>query len=427
MRVHNASDWLSSHLQYLTISEFSGAFGDLATLIPIVVALAVNNQISLSWSLIFGGIFNIVGGLWFDIPMCVQPMKSIAGIALLAKLEQGEIMAAGIIVSSVILLGTVSKLLGFIAKLIPMCMVRGIQRGTGLVIFIKGSGLIQTKNTWIVNLETWSHNYWVVNVAAIGVFLLWRSKYSFMAITILLFGLLGSALTPDRVELKFGSSFQGPIVPSVAQFGRGFLNAALGQLPLSILNSVIAVSVLAQDLYPDKIDPAPIQDVGYFLGIMNLIGGWFGCVPYCCGSGGLAGQFRFGSRSGLSVIVLGVIKLLAGALFGDALLVLFKSIPNSALGVLLCVAGLQLMLVSNNLGPFKTEIEAENASMVATFMALVEATFQNAGLGFLSGLVLYLILKFTSTAIINGNIHCNHEFQLVNLNPTTTPAVAYSP
>jgi hypothetical protein len=60
-----------------SISELSGSFGDLGTLLPILVALSINGQISLTSSLIFGGLWNITSGLMFRIPMCVQPMKGI--------------------------------------------------------------------------------------------------------------------------------------------------------------------------------------------------------------------------------------------------------------------------------------------------------------------------------------------------------------
>jgi hypothetical protein len=58
-----------------SLSELSGSLGDLGTLLPILVALSINGQISLTASLIFGGLWNIVSGLMFRIPMCVQPMK----------------------------------------------------------------------------------------------------------------------------------------------------------------------------------------------------------------------------------------------------------------------------------------------------------------------------------------------------------------
>ena len=57
------------------LAEISGAFGDLGTLLPLMITLAVNGSISLSTTLVFSGIFNLVTGVVFGIPLPVQPMK----------------------------------------------------------------------------------------------------------------------------------------------------------------------------------------------------------------------------------------------------------------------------------------------------------------------------------------------------------------
>lgn len=63
------------------LAEISGAFGDLGTLLPLMIALAVNNSISLSTTLVFSGLWNILTGIAFGIPLPVQPMKVITLIA----------------------------------------------------------------------------------------------------------------------------------------------------------------------------------------------------------------------------------------------------------------------------------------------------------------------------------------------------------
>lgn len=40
-----------------------------------MVSLAVAGQINLTSTLWFGGIWNILSGVMFQVPMCVQPMK----------------------------------------------------------------------------------------------------------------------------------------------------------------------------------------------------------------------------------------------------------------------------------------------------------------------------------------------------------------
>lgn len=46
------------------LSEISGSLGDLGTLLPIIVALSKKSQINLSAALLFGGIYNILTGIY---------------------------------------------------------------------------------------------------------------------------------------------------------------------------------------------------------------------------------------------------------------------------------------------------------------------------------------------------------------------------
>jgi hypothetical protein len=57
------------------LAELSGALGDLGTLLPLMIALARQGSVSLSSTLVFTGVFNIVTGIVFGIPLPVQPMK----------------------------------------------------------------------------------------------------------------------------------------------------------------------------------------------------------------------------------------------------------------------------------------------------------------------------------------------------------------
>lgn len=57
------------------LAEISGSLGDLGTLLPLMIALARQDSIDLGSTLVFSGIFNILTGLIFGIPLPVQPMK----------------------------------------------------------------------------------------------------------------------------------------------------------------------------------------------------------------------------------------------------------------------------------------------------------------------------------------------------------------
>src|SRR3954465_11156042 len=82
-------------------------------------------------------------------------------------------------------------------------------------------------------------------------------------------------------------------------------------------NSVIAVSNLSSDLLSTK-------DISVTVGLMNLLGGWFGVMPCYHGAGGLTGQYKFGGRSGAWVAILDVAKLVLCFLLGSSLAHFFK-------------------------------------------------------------------------------------------------------
>jgi hypothetical protein len=62
-------------LRQAPAAEISGALGDLGTLLPLMIALALQGSIDLASTLVFSGLFNIVTGAVFGIPLPVQPMK----------------------------------------------------------------------------------------------------------------------------------------------------------------------------------------------------------------------------------------------------------------------------------------------------------------------------------------------------------------
>lgn len=62
-------------LRHEPISEISGALGDLGTLLPLMIALALQGSISLPTTLVFSGLFNIATGAAFGLPLPVQPSK----------------------------------------------------------------------------------------------------------------------------------------------------------------------------------------------------------------------------------------------------------------------------------------------------------------------------------------------------------------
>ncbi|KAJ3000394.1 hypothetical protein HDV02_005754 [Globomyces sp. JEL0801] len=315
--------------------------------------------------------------------MCVQPMKSIAAIALLAKLTPGEIASAGLFVSCTLLFLIATGLLNFIYKIIPICIVRGIQLGTGLSLISKGISNIQKAKGWSFVKFDWMDNYTIAIFSMILIVTTWRFRFSFSALFLFLLGIFFALIKTNWIIVSPAIAFSTPFVPSMNEWGTGIFQAGLGQLPLTLLNSVVATSALADDLFPERRKPvAPLNTVGFCVGMMN--------------SGGLAAQYRFGARTGLSVIILGFIKLICGTFFSSSLLPLFKEIPISLVGVLLVISGLQLALVTVDLGEYNHRSERENAYFVMIITGTAVVGFANDGLGFLVGVMAHLIFHYTT-------------------------------
>ncbi|KAL4880997.1 hypothetical protein BJY04DRAFT_189680 [Aspergillus karnatakaensis] len=384
------------------VSEIAGSLGDLGTFLPIALALAANNTISLASTLIFSGLFNILTGLFFGIPLPVQPMKAIAAVAIARSFSPGSIAAAGIFVAAVLFVGSVTGLLQWFTRVIPIPVVKGIQVGAGL-------SLVMAACTTLHDLG-WIHPSWADNrLWAIGVFaalLLTNSTSKRLPYALVVF-IVGLVLAVVRSALasnlpSFSIWHPHVVVPVGHQWTRGAIDAGLGQLPLTTLNSVVAVVHLAADLLPSVPTPS-VTAIGLSVSFMNLIGCWFGAMPVCHGSGGLAAQYRFGARSGASIIFLGVIKLILGLLFGESLVDLLHRFPKALLAVMVIAAGLELVRVGESLNTsgardLATEAAGESQShlseeertrrwmvMMVTVGLLVG--FKNDAVGFVAGML----------------------------------------
>ena len=135
-------------------------------------------------------------------------------------------------------------------------------------------------------------------------------------------------------------------LPPLEAWAGGARRGALPQLPLTLLNSVVAVSVLSEDLFPGR--GIPPSRMATSVGLMNLAALPLGGVPMCHGSGGLAAQYHFGARSGAAVVALGGMKTVAGLLLGAGVLGQLHAYPFAVLGPMLVFAGWELGRVARD-------------------------------------------------------------------------------
>lgn len=396
-------------------SELGGAVGDLGTYIPIVLALSLASHLDLGTTLIFTALYNFATGLLFGIPMPVQPMKSIAAVALSsAHLTIPQIMSAGLAVAAVLLFLGATGLMTCIYRVLPLPVVRGIQLSQGLSFAF-------TAVKYIRYVQDFSHSSSASTAVARPLFgldglVLALAALLFIilatgsgddedvasdgtirrrrscsrvpaALIVFLLGLLLCFLRdPSIVKgLRFGPAPLRLVKITWDDFKIGFWEGAVPQLPLSVLNSVIAVCKLSSDLFPERGELSPAR-VSVSVGLMNFVGCWFGAMPCCHGAGGLAGQYRFGGRSGASVVFLAIGKLALGLVFGNSFVTILGQFPIGILGVMLLFSGIELAMASRDMG-------TKEESFVMLICAGVSLTGSSAALGFISGIVLYLLLR----------------------------------
>ncbi len=320
--------------------ELSGSLGDLGTFLPLTVAMAVACDLDLATILVATGVVTIWSGVLFRQPIPVQPMKAIAAVAIAEGLTRGELYASGILMGVVMLALAYSGAVEAAARRIPKAVVRGVQIGVG-------AKLVLTGLRWLAELPVVGLDSQVVALlvaAAALVTLLFRKPAA-----LLVFGIGAAIMLLRDPGMVLAISPSLPVIPSPPSdpgtWGSAALVGALPQLPLTLLNSVLAVCALSEMYFPGRgVSP---RRMAVSVGLMNLVGVVLGGIPTCHGSGGLAAQVRFGARSGGSMVMLGTMKLAVGLLLGASLVGLAHLFPMSVLGVTLVIAGVELARVAS--------------------------------------------------------------------------------
>ena len=398
----------------LTLSEVSGSCGDFGTLIPLLVAMSRQRSIYLAPTLFSTGLVHVITGLYWDIPMPLQPMKSIAAVAIAEGLSRSQVTTAGIwmgIFMTLLSLGGIEA----INRLVPTCVVGGLQMGVGLRLAIKGIHFISDLTWWgsldcilLAVVCSIASLYWLrddstpSNVTSNSQNERVRRCLSQkQPVGLYLFGvgvvLAAYHLATNNHEQKRWLFGEAIIVNALKKVKRedwkvGLLQGALPQLPLTTLNSVISTCVLVKTLFPNKPDEVTRRGVSLSVGLMNLLLCPIGCMPNCHGAGGLAGQHRLGAETGASMVFLGLLKMLAAIFFGGSLLIIMDALPVSILGLLLVISGHELATTGMKVLVTSSPDEmVRQSAAIAMVTCMVIVALGKTHYGALAGWIAYVI------------------------------------
>ena len=367
-------------------NEFSGAFGDIGTDFPLIVGMILASGLDTASVLIMFGAMQLFTAFAYGIPMPVQPLKAVAVLVIAQKLSGNIIYGAGLAIGITMLLLTVTGLVDWLGRVIPKSVIRGIQFGLGLKLAS-------------VALE----NYVVADgmvgcgLAAIGfaltLFFIGNRKFP-PAIFVIALGVAYAFIFKlDAAAVLKSAGFSLPQfhVPRLPDILTGFIVLALPQIPLSLGNSIFATRQIAEDLFPEK--PITVRKISLTYAVINLINPFLSGIPTCHGSGGMAGHYAFGARTGGSVIIYGSLYLLLGFFFSAGFEDVIKIFPLPVLGVIRLFESLMLMMLIRDISTSKADFS------VALLVALTAGFLPY---GFVIGLIAGTLLAYLVRKDITG-------------------------
>jgi len=352
------------------LSELAGSAGNFGTVLPLLFAVSVSCGMNISLMLLWAAAWYIITGLYYRIPIPVEPLKAVGAIAIAESVTPHLIAASGIV------MGIICLCIGFfgwmdrVRQIIPEPVIRGVQLGLAL-IFIKSA---------IPGFILPDIPFALISVGIVAGFLI-STRFvkipDLSALTIIISGFIVAFLSAG-----FPTFISIPVpnlqIPSPEDFFNATIHFVPPQLPLTLTNAILATSLLAHDLFKREMNPDKICKT---VGMMSLSASLFGGFPMCHGAGGLAAHYRFGARGGLSLILGGILLFLIGILCADPEIT--DALPVGMFGVLLIVVAVELA---------KHGLKTDNYWI--TGLIAVLAVLFGLAIGFCAGPILAWILIY---------------------------------
>jgi MFS superfamily sulfate permease-like transporter len=166
------------------------------------------------------------------------------------------------------------------------------------------------------------------------------------------------------------------VIPVPTDFSSAFATLVLPQVVLTIANAILATSLLTKDLFSVDVPPKKLSTT---IGLMNLTSVPFGGFPMCHGAGGLAGQYRYGARTGGANVFAGLIFLI---------LALFFTSPQVLSIIAVGVLGALLVFVGIEMGRHSLKSD----SVVITVIIGVLALVSSMTVAFITGMIIAYLL-----------------------------------
>jgi len=354
------------------LRELAGSMGDFGTLFPLAIGYIAVCGLDPAGFLVMMGLANIATGLIYRLPMPIEPMKVLAVVAIAQHWTPSLIYASGFAMGIVWIIFAATGIIGRLAKITARSVVRGIQATLGILLAVEALKMISTG--------------WVLGIVAIAIVLALReSRYAPAAVVLMLLGILIVAFQgrlPSADLIRFTPPPLTGFTPK--EVWDSLVLAGFAQIPLTITNATIATSVLIGTYFPDR--PVGVGKLSWNQGVMNLVLPFFGGMPMCHGSGGLAGQYYFGARTGGTNLIEGGIEIALGLFFAAVIAGLFSAFPAAIIGAMMFLVGIELTKFVRDVRPGR--------DLIPLVVTVAVSLLSNMAVGFAAGLAAHYSLNF---------------------------------
>jgi len=368
------------------LSEWSGAVGDLGTLLPLAFALVIFNHFPPQRLFFLWGLAYIITGWYYRVPVAIQPLKAMSVIAIASEFTVMQLASTSFFYGVLLIILSLTGAIRWLEKAFSPALIRGVQVGIGLILLHKALDLVlehgiyihQDSGSIIINII-----FLVLAVVLLSIFQLWKQKPAGLILI-----LLGVAYTlasgNTEIATEPSRSVVHPQLPDFTFLVSAFIYLIIPQLPLTLGNAVYAADDACHIFWKEQAKRVSPTRLSLSIGTSDAIIGFLGGFPICHGAGGIAAHAKFGGKTGGATIIIGgslvlfsLIKPLSGFLF---------YIPVPILGALLVITSFGMLILIRRLHHYTEFITALVVGLISYFT-------RNLFIALVAGFVLEFLLN----------------------------------
>ena len=369
-------------------NEWSGAVGDLGTMLPLAFGLVLFNEFPLARLLLFWGIIYLITGWYFKVPISVQPLKAMSVLAIAQGFSADFLSTTAVFFGILLIILVASGLIEKLERIFTPGVTIGIQVGIGFILAQKAILLVIEKG-WLLHNESGDNLIvrFLVFALAITLLGLFRTVIKFPLVPVLV---LVSVLVVLYLNSETVAPIDQPLVflsfPSFEYFTQAVIVLIIPQLPLTLGNAIYSASNASKTLWKVQAEKVTPEKLATSIGVGNVFIGLMGGFPMCHGAGGMAAHHQFGGRTGGTTIILGSCLIILALIPASSMFVFLIPVP--------LLAGL-LVFNSWQMVNFAFGVSDKIVLAVVLVTAVTSFVTRNLAVALLVGKLLELTLEKT--------------------------------